>query len=124
MGSWWPLATHSVFAEEGSAADGIVVEGRVGGEIYERLGELRRHWATILVWDPPARITWEWGVNPDNPTTEVTAVFTPHGEGTLVDVVHSGWEAYAERAEEMRAGYGSDEGWGTVLGAYERFLNG
>jgi uncharacterized protein YndB with AHSA1/START domain len=122
---WWPLEKHSMFVEEeGRRAEAVVLEGRVGGELYERLGEDRYHWATVLVWEPPHRVTVEWRVNPDGPPTEWTATFTPEGEGTWVEIVHTGWEAYADRAAEMRQSYGSDEGWGTVFGAFERFLNG
>jgi uncharacterized protein YndB with AHSA1/START domain len=61
-------------------------------------------------------------VNPQA-LTEWSATFTPEGGGTRVDLVHEGWEAYAERADEMRSNYGGDGGWTTVLGCFERFLS-
>ena len=117
MGSWWPLATHSIGVEEGSPPDGIVVEGHVGGVIYETLGDDRRTWGTILEWAPPSRLTVEWTVNA-RATTRWTATFTPTPSGTRVDLVHDGFEAHGERADEVRGSYGAEAGWARVLGCF------
>ena len=123
IGSWWPLQSHSVLTENGRQAERLVLEGRVGGEIYEQVGEERVAWATVLTWDPPHRLSVRWRVSPQA-LTECSATFTPEDGGTRVDLVHSGWEAFGERADEMRSNYGGDGGWATVLGCFERFLSG
>jgi len=126
MGRWWPLQTHSVLADQGGQgkhAARLVVEGRVGGEIYEQAGDQRAACATVLVWDPPCQLSVRWRVNPAA-LTEWTATFTPEGGGTRVDLVHGGWESHGDRAAEVRSGYGGDEGWRTVLRCLQRFLDG
>ena len=45
---------HSIGVEHGTPPDGIVVEGHVGGVIYETLGDDRRTWGTIVEWEPPS----------------------------------------------------------------------
>ncbi len=113
IGAWWPLKTHSIL--EGGA-DELVFEGWVGGEIYERVGDVRHHWARITIWEPPTRLGYLWHVNPANPPTDVVVDFLAIEGGTRVRVSHSGWAAFTERADEMRASYA--HGWPTVLGAY------
>ena len=114
MGSWWPLATHSIGVEHGTPPDGVVVEGHVGGEIYETLGDDRRTWGTIVEWEPPARLSVEWTVGA-SAATRWTATFSRTATGTRVDLVHVGFEAYGERADEMRRSYGAEDGWANVL---------
>lgn len=116
MAAWWPSSTHSVAADEGRRPDSIVVEPRAGGEIYELIGPVRRSWARIHTWEPPRRLGYTWHVNPENPDTEVVVTFDPVPEGTRVEVVHSGWEAYGANRDEKRSSY--DEGWPRVLDAF------
>jgi len=122
MGSWWPLESHSVLAEQGKQAERLVVEGGIGGEIFEQFGNERVVWATVLVWEPPHRFAVRWRVTP-TALTEWAATVTPEGEGTLVDRVHRGWETHGERAEAIRSNYADEGGWPTVLGCFERFAN-
>ena len=116
IAEWWPLHAYSVYLD---AATGVVVEPGVGGRIVERskTGE-EAVWGELLVWEPPHRIAYTWhpGYDPDRPGTEVEIRFTAVDGGTRVDVEHRGWEALAERAEEVRGGYA--EGWPVVLGHY------
>jgi uncharacterized protein YndB with AHSA1/START domain len=117
MGTWWPLATHSISAEGGATPDGIVIEGRVGGAIYETIGADRRTWGTVVEWEPPTRLTVEWTVN-TNATTRWTATFTRTSVGTRVDLVHGGFEAHGAKADEVRRTYLADDGWTHVLGRF------
>lgn len=48
--------------------------------------------------------------------TEVEIGFSSRDGKTEVVLTHSGWEAYGEKADEIRGGY--DKGWDTVLGTY------
>ncbi len=121
--AWWPLETHSVLVGEGRRAEQVVLEARVGGELYEQAGDERAHWGTILVWEPPHRLTVEWRVNPSSPPTQWTASFIPEGAGTRVEIVHTGWEAFGELAMEQRSDYGGRGGWPTVLERLEEYAN-
>ena len=54
-------------------------------------------------------IDWHIGLTAEN-ATEVSVRFTSVEEGkTQVELCHSRWEAFGEKAESMRSGY--DQGW-------------
>ena len=65
---------------------------------------------------PPGRLlvlSWQVNVAAHEATT-VTIRFTGIGEDrTRVDLTHSGWEVFAERAGDMRNGY--NQGWVRVF---------
>jgi uncharacterized protein YndB with AHSA1/START domain len=116
LGTWWPLETHSIeVMTKGTRPDAAVLEGRVGGRVYEKQSEGGEgYWATVAVWEPPSRLVLEWKVNPESPAaTEIDVRFTPEGGGTRVDLVHSGWEPFGDRAQEARDDY--DSNWMGVL---------
>ena len=112
--SWWPVESHSIHA----TVEEIVFEPEVGGQVYEvsTAGE-KGHWATVLEWEPPARLVLAWNIlQAENSATEVEIRFLPEGDGTRVELEHRGWERLAENAEEKRSSY--DSGWDFVLGKY------
>jgi uncharacterized protein YndB with AHSA1/START domain len=122
MGSWWPLATYST--GEQPATDAIV-EPREGGRWYERAADgSESDWGRVLAWDPPHRLVLGWQLSADfrpDPAilTEVEVRFSAEdGGSTRVELEHRGLEAYAERAEEMRAIFGSPQGWGGLLESF------
>ena len=106
----------------GRGARRLVLEPGVGGEIYEETGGVRRHWARIDGWEPPNRLSYTWHVNPENPPTNVAVTFEPVDGGTRVEIVHSGWEAYAD-AGVTRASYGSAGGWELVAASFASALD-
>jgi uncharacterized protein YndB with AHSA1/START domain len=111
---WWPLPTHSV---GGRDATGLVLEGRVGGRIVERLRDgTTSIWGTVTRWDPPLALafTWHPGGEPDE-ATEVSVAFTAAGDGCEVVLVHSGW-ARRRGDDEVLARYVT--GWEYVLGRF------
>lgn len=116
MGSWWPYAGHSIYQAE---TTGVVVEPMVGGRVYETTGDGREgDWGRITAWEPGRRVamTWHPGQSPGEATAlDVTFSDTPDG-GTLVELVHDGWEARGADAARMRANY--QEGWPIVLGRF------
>jgi hypothetical protein len=122
MASWWPLATHSLAAEHDVAPDGLVLEGRVGGTIYETLGDDRRTWGTVAEWVPPTRLAVDWTVSGDV-VTRWTATFTATEAGTRVDLLHTGFGEGA-RADELRASYGDTNGWTFVLARFAEVTSG
>ena len=126
MGSWWPLATHSIAADtfEGKVSVlKLVFEGRVGGRIYERMSDGREgDWGMVLVWDPPARVIFSWKptLKPDAPT-EVEVRFVPEGSETRVELEHRGWERLGDAGRELRRGY--ETGWPGVLARFAAYLD-
>lgn len=115
IGEWWPLSSHSVSE---SADASVTIEPRVGGRIVETAPDGAEHlWGTVTAWDPPRRVAFTWHPGqPADARQEVAVAFHPAGEGTRVELVHSGWEHLGEKATKMRAGY--DSGWDFVLAQY------
>ena len=121
VGSWWPFAkTHSVAKED---VETVILEGREGGRFYERTKSGEEHlWGTMLVWEPPQRIVYSWHPGRGEGTAqEVEVTFTPSGNGTRVELVHTGWEKLGERMEAAVAEY--TMGWDKVLGCYVEATN-
>ena len=115
LNKWWPLATHSVGEEQ---AETCVFEGRVGGRIYETMKDgTQAEWGKVLAWEPFGKVTFTWypGRTPET-AQEVTVKFTEIPGGTQVDMVHTGWEMLAGKAQSGREGY--DFGWDFVLANY------
>ena len=115
MSDWWPFEGHSLFDDEGAA---VVFEGQVGGHVYERSSSGEEGiWGTLIVWDPPRELAMTWHPGRGEETAqELTVRFTPAGDGTRVDVVHTGWERSGPDARERMAGY--EKGWGAVLALF------
>lgn len=117
IGTWWPLRTHAVDTER---SETVVMEGRVGGRLYERTPSGEEHvWGTLVAWEPPNRIVYSWHPGRGEETAqEVEITFSPEGEGTRVDIRHYGWEKLGNRLEETIASY--NEGWDKVIAVYAR----
>lgn len=114
--SWWPLDGHAVSARDGKAAQAVTIEPQVGGAVYETMYDgARAEWGEVLEYAPGARlvITWHPGTNADNPTQVAVDFADVDGGKCRVTLTHSGWENWAEKAEEMRGNYNS--GWDFVL---------
>ena len=116
MARWWPLATHSV---EEEAAETVVFEPRLGGRIVERAqGGAEHHWGTVTEWDPPAGFAHTWHPGREASSGQLVEVrFVADGDGTRVELVHTGWENLGDQAPRLYEAY--DSGWDYILG--ERF---
>jgi uncharacterized protein YndB with AHSA1/START domain len=119
MTSWWPMRSHSIAPGPMAAA---VIEPRAGGRWFERSEDGSEcDWGRVLAWEPPDRVVLAWQISPDwkydaGLHTEVEVRFTAEDERrTRVELEHRGLEAYAERAEQMRTIFGSDDGWAGLL---------
>jgi uncharacterized protein YndB with AHSA1/START domain len=115
MARWWPLQSHSV--GEG-ASETVVMEGRVGGRIVERIrGGRESVWGTVTAWDPPRRVAFTWHPGAEPATAQDVEVrFTAEGDRTRVDLEHRGFERLGALARRARRGY--PLGWAYVLGLY------
>jgi uncharacterized protein YndB with AHSA1/START domain len=111
IGMWWP-PDHTVTG----APTAVVLEGRVGGRIYERTGNGEEHdWGEITTWHPPDLLAYRWhlGVGRES-ATQVAIRFSPLGEsGTRVDVEQSDWEHLGAAAEEIRNR--NESGWQSLV---------
>jgi uncharacterized protein YndB with AHSA1/START domain len=115
IGSWWPVARHSVHGAGARPGfrDGRLIETGPGGEEVE--------WGTVLAWEPPRllRMTWHPGYAAER-ASEVEVVFTAADGGhTLVTLTHRDWAKFPD-PRAARDSYG--EGWPVVLGAYAAML--
>lgn len=112
IGEWWPLATHSLGQEN---AVSCVLEGRVGGRLYEvQKDGTECVWGTVLRWEPPVAVTFSW--HPDREESQAGRVdveFEAEHGGTVLRLTHSGWERLGPEAEKTRSSY--DTGWDFVL---------
>jgi uncharacterized protein YndB with AHSA1/START domain len=115
IADWWPLSTYSV--GEGKS-DTVTFESRVGGRLFETLQDgTEAEWGRVTTWEPPRRVAFTWHPGRTEETRqEVEITFRPDGDGTHVELVHTGWERIAEKPREMRDGY--DSGWDVVLARF------
>jgi Activator of Hsp90 ATPase homolog 1-like protein len=112
IGTWWP-ADHTVTGEPGLE---IVMQGRVGGRIYERTAEGVEHdWGEVTAWGPPRQLGYLWFLGQDRAdASEVTILFVALGAtATRVEIEHRGWERLGDAGEKRRAT--NLVGWEAVL---------
>lgn len=109
---WWP-ADHTVSTERDLA---IVLEGFVGGRIFERTTDGVEHdWGEVTAWEPPHLLAYLWHLRRDRTdATDVEIRFLPAGPArTRVEIEHRGWERLGAEAETWRErNFG---GWSTLL---------
>jgi uncharacterized protein YndB with AHSA1/START domain len=88
---WWLHGRR--FRALGAARSLVYFEERAGGGLFERLGDRVVKTGQVTVWDPPARLVFDWrGVNlTGEDKTEVEVSFASQGSGTLVTLTHRGW---------------------------------
>ena len=115
IGTWWPLLTHSVGEEQ---AETCFFEGWVGGRIVEVLKDgSQSEWGRVLVWEPFHKISFTWYPGRGRDTAQdVTVTFREIPGGSIVELVHTGWETLDAKAQPIRDGY--ETGWDFVLAKY------
>jgi uncharacterized protein YndB with AHSA1/START domain len=111
IGEWWPLEQYAVFQGDTTVAF-------EGDRIVERLGDEETVWGEVLDFEVAGRLrfTWHPGRPDDEEPTEVEVTFAADGDGTLVTLVHGGWERLSEERRAGRVDY--DNGWPHVLSRY------
>lgn len=112
IAAWWPSG-HSVSGDPGLA---VMLEGRVGGRIFERTSSGEEHdWGEVTDWDPPHRLGYLWHLRRDRAqATDVTITFVDTGGATTrVEIEHRGWERLGDEGPRWRDANRS--GWGGLL---------
>ena len=112
IGTWWPR-DHTV---TGEADLTVVLEGEVGGRIFERTsGGVEHDWGAVTIWDPPATLGYSWHLGRDrDDATDVEVRFVAEGEATTrIEIEHRGWERLGESATVWRDR--NRIGWETML---------
>jgi uncharacterized protein YndB with AHSA1/START domain len=111
---WWPH-DHS---RSGDPDLTVIFEPRAGGRIFERTaGGKEYDWGEVVVWDPPRRLAYLWHIYGErSQATDVTIDFEPRGGGTLVSIVHGGWDRIPSSAELRERNV---EGWSGLLPHFE-----
>jgi hypothetical protein len=115
ISSWWP-ADHSVSGEPGLT---VLLEGRVGGRIYERTAVGEEHeWGEVTAWEPPAHFGYLWHLRRDRAdATQVDIRFTAADDRTTrVEIEHTGWERLGSDGPTWRDR--NLGGWQTLLPHY------
>ncbi|HKH88308.1 MAG TPA: SRPBCC domain-containing protein [Acidimicrobiales bacterium] len=112
IGSWWPLATHSVGLENST---GVSIGTSVGDQLVETLADgTTSVWGTVVRCEPPnvLALTWHAGRPADDATLLEVRFTAGAAGGTVVELVHSGWERWADGLAHSE---GYSEGWDIVL---------
>ena len=88
IAAWWP-ADHTASSEPNLQ---VVLEGRIGGRIFERTATGAEHdWGEVVAWEPPHRFVYLWHLRRDRAdATEVEIRFVPAGDVTRVEIEHRG----------------------------------
>jgi len=123
--TWWPLDKNSVSAMGGGVAKAVSIEPKVGGKIIEIGHDDTEHfWGTVNSYDPNAAFSLNWHIGlPAESASLVGVTFTAiEDDKTRVELTHSNWEAFGDKAADMRAGY--EGGWvGVFETAYQAACN-
>lgn len=110
IGSWWP---PHFFSFEG--ANRFVVEGRLGGRVYEDAGDgAGATWGTVVVWRPGVTMTWACEMYPGfgGPGRSfVSFEVAANGTGTVVRLTDAGLAPDGPAAKDSL-----EAGWAELLG--------
>jgi uncharacterized protein YndB with AHSA1/START domain len=94
--TWWRRGVR--FRNAGARSGLIHLEPRIGGRLFEAFegdsGEQVVEVGRVLQWEPPRRLVFTWrnaNFTPEQ-ATSVEVTFDAATTGTLVTVVHSGWD--------------------------------
>jgi Activator of Hsp90 ATPase homolog 1-like protein len=111
---WWP-PSHS---RSGDPDLQVLFEPRPGGRIVERASDGAEYtWGEVVVWEPPGRLEYLWHIYGERShATHVAIAFEAQSAGTLITIVHSGWEQVAGGTELRKRNV---EGWSGLVPHFE-----
>jgi uncharacterized protein YndB with AHSA1/START domain len=114
IGRWWP--TRQGYAFNGDRAVSMIIEGRVGGRVYELAADgTEFELGRLTAYEPPRVVAFTWRAPSWDVATLVEVRFIAEGAGTRVELDHSGWE-HEPKARAARDRYGA--GWQFILEQY------
>jgi hypothetical protein len=111
FGTWWP-PDHTVTGRP----ELVVLQGGVGGRIYERTPDGAEHeWGEVTLWQPPEKLGYLWYLGRDRAdATEVEIRFLAQGAAaTRIEIEHQGWDRLGTSAGVWRDR--NRAGWQTLL---------
>jgi uncharacterized protein YndB with AHSA1/START domain len=112
IGQWWPKGPSF----GGKRLTNMVIEGRVGGRLYEQHDDGSEYEiGRVTAYQPPSVVAFTWRAPSWEMPTQVEIRFIADGNGTRVELEHSGWEQAAAMLE-TRKNY--DGGWERMLGEF------
>jgi uncharacterized protein YndB with AHSA1/START domain len=110
IGKWWPGGF-------GGKECKLFLERALGGRFYERRPDGTEYEiGRVTTYQPPSLVAFTWRAPSWDVATQVEIRFSAEGEGTRVELEHSGWEQSA-KTRDARTNY--DSGWSRILGHYE-----
>jgi uncharacterized protein YndB with AHSA1/START domain len=112
IGQWWP-ADHTASGETGLE---VILEGRLGGRIFERTGDgSETDWGEVTRWEPPEWLAYTWHLRRDRAdATDVEIRFMGiDASRTRIEIEHRGWERLGTSGREWRDR--NRGGWSTLL---------
>lgn len=111
---WWP-SDHSVSGDPNLT---VTIEPHVGGRIFETTSDGSEHdWGQVVAWEPPRRLGYRWHIVGDrSDATDVEITFAGDHDGTVVRIVHRGWERLGAAGDDLRER--NRRGWSTLLPYY------
>jgi uncharacterized protein YndB with AHSA1/START domain len=111
ISQWWPGG----FGGEGAK---VHMDRRVGGRFYERNADGTEYEiGRITAYQPPSVVAFTWRAPTWDMTTQVEIRFVADGDGTRVELEHSGWDQ-GPKLRDARKSY--DDGWDLVLGHFRK----
>ena len=117
MTQWWPLDKYSFLGPDAT----ITIDPHDGGRVVETAPDGREYViGEVLHYEADARLAYTWRHQEGKGVTEIDIRFTAEGNGTRIDVAHSGFEKLAD-AEQLSAGY--DTGWDEVLDGFVAYAS-
>jgi uncharacterized protein YndB with AHSA1/START domain len=120
IAAWWP-GDHTASGETDLV---VVLEGHIGGRIFERTAAGTEHdWGEVLAWEPPHRLVYSWHLRRDRAdATEVEIRFRLAGNVTRVEIEHRNWERLGAEGRAWRDR--NLGGWSTLLPHFVRAAGG
>ena len=112
IATWWST-DHTVTGRDDLV---VVMQGGVGGRIYERTPDGAEHdWGEVTIWNPPTRLAYVWHLRRDrSDATEVEIRFLAlSGGATRIEIEHRGWERLGSAGDQWRDQ--NRAGWETLL---------
>ena len=115
IGRWWPLKEG--YSAGGDRAKEIFLEDHVGGRFFERfIDGTEYELGRVTAYEPPRLVAFSWCSPRWEGPTRVEIRFVQDGDGTRVELQHSGWE---QGPTMLEIGKRFANGWEFVLTRFQ-----